>query len=263
MPALILCVYFRVYDCLMSIDSLHILLSDIGKAIESGLGDLNDWGKADGHPGQYKHDVVADSIAIPMLESAGLGVISEESEPIGLDRTFVAVIDPIDGSTNAALGLPWYALSICIINHEGAVLSYVRNLATGATYSAERGSGSEKNGVPISASLIEGVDDAIIVLNDFPSNHFGWKQYRTMGSAALDLCCVADGTFDGFVDFSPGLAVWDYAGAALICEEANAKVTTSSGEEIGFSSFRSDFVSRKKIVASGSIALHGELLDAC
>tara|TARA_B100001250_G_scaffold358370_1_gene334638 strand:+ start:257 stop:1015 length:759 start_codon:yes stop_codon:yes gene_type:complete len=244
----------------MRTDSLHDLFCDIGEAVESGLDDLNDWGKADGHPGQYKHDVIADAIAIPMLEGAGLGVISEESDPIGLDRPFIAVIDPIDGSTNASLGLPWYALSICVVSQEGAVLSYVRNLATSVSYRAERGAGAERNDSKLSSSPVENVGDAIIVFNALPPHHLGWKQYRTMGSAALDLCCVADGTFDGFVDFSSGLSIWDYAGAALICEEAGAKITTSTNEEIGFSSFRSDFTFRSRIIASGSTALHDTLL---
>jgi len=244
----------------MRTDSLHDLFCDIGEAIESGLADLNDWGKADGHPGQYKHDVVADAIAVPMLEGVGLGVISEESDPVGLDRPFVAIIDPIDGSTNASLGLPWYALSICVVNQEGAVLSYVRNLATSVSYSAERGAGAERDGSKLSSSPIENIEDAIIVFNDLPPHRLTWNQYRTMGSAALDLCCVADGAFDGFVDFSSGLAIWDYAGAALICEEAGATVTTSMNEGIGFSSFYSNFDSRSRIIASGSAALHNTLL---
>ncbi|HJM28194.1 MAG: inositol monophosphatase [Acidimicrobiales bacterium] len=245
----------------MSTDSLLNLFQEIGEAIESDLADLDDWGKADGHPGQYKHDVVANSIAVPMLEGAGLGVISEESEPVGLDRPLIAVIDPIDGSTNASLGLPWYALSICVVNQEGAVLSSVRNLATSVSYSAERGAGAERDGSKISASTVENVGDAIVVFNDLPPHHLGWKQYRTMGSAALDLCCIADGTFDGFIDFGSGLAIWDYAGAALICEEANAMITTSTNNQIGFSSFHSDFVSRSRIIASGSTALHDTLLE--
>ena len=244
----------------MRTDSFHDLFCNIGEAIESGLDDLDDWGKSDGHPGQYKHDVVANAIAVPMLEGSGLGVISEESDPIGLDRPFIAVIDPIDGSTNASLGLPWYALSICVVNQEGAVLSYVRNLATSVSYSAERGAGAERDGFKLSSSPVENVGEAIIVFNDLPPHHLGWKQHRTMGSAALDLCCGADGTFDGFVDFSSGLAIWDYAGAALICEEAGANVTTSMNEEIGFSSFGSDFAFRRRIIASGSAALHDTLL---
>ena len=149
----------------MRTDSFHDLFCNIGEAIESGLDDLDDWGKSDGHPGQYKHDVVANAIAVPMLEGSGLGVISEESDPIGLDRPFIAVIDPIDGSTNASLGLPWYALSICVVNQEGAVLSYVRNLATSVSYSAERGAGAERDGFKLSSSPVENVGEAIIVFN--------------------------------------------------------------------------------------------------
>ena len=94
----------------MEVSSFFELSEQISDEIMSSLSSLEDWGKADGHPGQYKHDVIADEIATPQLVAAGLGVISEESEPTGLDKSFVVIIDPIDGSTNANLGLPWYCL---------------------------------------------------------------------------------------------------------------------------------------------------------
>ena len=87
----------------------------ISDEIIYSLNHLDDWGKADGHSGQYKHDVIADEIATPQLIGAGLGVISEESTPIGLDKPYIAIVDPIDGSTNASLSLPWYALSLCLV----------------------------------------------------------------------------------------------------------------------------------------------------
>ncbi len=246
----------------MGNDSFLDLFHQIGEEIEAALSDLDNWGEADGHAGQYVHDVVADSIAVPILYGAGLGIISEESEPIGLDRPLVAVVDPIDGSTNASNGVPWFSLSICLVNSQEAVSSYVRNLATGVSYTAERGSGSERDGRKIHASLTTHVGDSILALNDLPPRNFGWKQYRTMGSAALDLCSVADGTFDGYIDFSSGLAIWDYAGAAFICEEAGVTLTTSEGLSIDFSSFVNDFGARNRVVAGCTSELHESLMKS-
>ena len=92
------------------------LFEDVAAAIRAGLDELADWGRADGHDGQYQHDVVADEIAVPMLHAAGLGVVSEESPTRDADRPIAAVIDPIDGSTNASIGLPWFATSICAVD---------------------------------------------------------------------------------------------------------------------------------------------------
>ena len=241
----------------MDASNFFALSEQISEQIMIRLSSLEDWGKADGHPGQYKHDVIADEIATPQLIAAGLGVFSEESPPTGLDKSFIAIIDPIDGSTNANLGLPWYALSLCLVHSGEAIASFVKNLATGETFIAEIGSGAEKNGKKILVSGVRDIGDAVVVLNDLPTKHFGWRQYRSLGSAALDLCKVADGSFDAFVDMGEGLALWDYAGAALICEEAGAKITDSRSNPISYALS----TGRSQLVCAGSDELHNTILS--
>jgi len=241
----------------MDASNFFALSEQISEQIMIRLSSLEDWGKADGHPGQYKHDVIADEIATPQLIAAGLGVFSEESPPTGLDKSFIAIIDPIDGSTNANLGLPWYALSLCLVHSGEAIASFVKNLATGETFIAEIGSGAEKNGKKILVSGVRDIGDAIVVLNDLPTKHFGWRQYRSLGSAALDLCKVADGSFDAFVDMGEGLALWDYAGAALICEEAGAKITDLGSNPISYALS----TGRSQLVCAGSDELHNTILS--
>jgi len=241
----------------MDASTFFALSEQISEQIMIRLSSLEDWGKADGHPGQYKHDVIADEIATPQLIAAGLGVFSEESPPTGLDKSFIAIIDPIDGSTNANLGLPWYALSLCLVHSGEAIASFVKNLATGETFIAEIGSGAEKNGKKILVSGVRDIGDAVVVLNDLPTKHFGWRQYRSLGSAALDLCKVADGSFDAFVDMGEGLALWDYAGAALICEEAGAKITDSRSNPISYALS----TGRSQLVCAGSDELHNTILS--
>ncbi len=241
----------------MEASSFFDLSEQISDEIMSSLSSLEDWGIADGHPGQYKHDVIADEIMTPQLIAAGLGVISEESEPTGLDKPFVAIVDPIDGSTNANLGLPWYALSLCLVHNEEAVAAFVKNLAMGETFRAELGSGAEKNSQKIVVSGVTDIEDSIVVFNDLPTKHFGWRQYRALGSAALDLCKVADGSFDAFVDMGEGLAIWDYAGAALICEEAGAKITDIESNPISHQLG----IQRRQVICAGSDELHNTILS--
>ncbi len=245
----------------MEASSFFALSEQISEQIMVRLSSLEDWGKADGHPGQYKHDVIADEIATPQLIAAGLGVVSEESGPAGLDKSFIAIIDPIDGSTNANLGLPWYALSICLVHNGEAIASFVKNLATGETFLAEIGSGAEKNGNKIRVSGVGDIEESIVVFNDLPTKHFGWRQYRALGSAALDLCKVADGSFDGFVDTGEGLAIWDYAGAALICKEAGANITDLESNPISYKLSGMKITQRRQLVCAGSDELHNTMLS--
>ncbi len=79
---------------------------------------------------------------------AGVGVLSEESGVHRPGSPLTVVIDPVDGSTNAAHGIPWYACSLCAVDAEGPLVSMVANLASGVTYTAERGGGAWRSTSP-------------------------------------------------------------------------------------------------------------------
>lgn len=207
------------------------VFAEVAAAVRAALDNLSDWGRASGHPGQYQHDVVADNIAVPLLLDAGLGVVSEESGTHEGGRPVLAVLDPIDGSTNASIGLPWFATSICAMDASGPLASLVVNQALGTTYTATRGAGAYRDGYRIAPSSCEDLSDAIVVVNDLPPR-LGSRQFRVYGAAALDLCAVADGTFDGFADCGVGLAPWDYLGALHICLEAGAVFTSADGSDL-------------------------------
>ena len=85
-------------------------------AIADALGGLDDWGPAGTVDGQYRHDLAADAAGLAVLDAAGVGILSEESGTSRLDRDLVVVIDPVDGSTNASHGIPWYATSLCAVD---------------------------------------------------------------------------------------------------------------------------------------------------
>jgi len=183
--------------------------------------------------GQYAFDLSADAVAVAMLEAAGLGVMSEESGVTAGTRDVLVVIDPIDGSTNASAGLPWYATSLCAVDAQGPVAALVVNQATGDEWSAIRGTGAFKNGAQISPSGVTAMGEAFITVSGLPSHNFGWRQFRCYGAAALDICAVADGTFDGFADLSVDAhGAWDYLGALLVCREAGGVVVDLHDREL-------------------------------
>lgn len=210
-------------------DILHGAADEVVRALDP----LEDWGLAGTRPGQYKSDLVADEAATGALLAAGLGVLSEESGVHAADREIVVVVDPLDGSTNASRGLGWYATSFCAVDAEGPRVSVVVDLPRGRRFQAVRGNGASVDGRPVRPTGCAELANAVVGLSGYPSDPLGWKQYRAMGAMALDLCEVACGGLDGFVDCSPSAhGPWDYLGALLVCQEAGAVVSDAQDREL-------------------------------
>ncbi len=211
------------------------VLDEAAVAIREVLGRLGDWGLA-GTPkeSQYFSDLAADDIALPIFERSGMGVLSEESGLTQGERPILVVLDPVDGSTNAARGIPWFATSMCALDADGPLAALVVNLATGTRFSAVRGAGAFMNGRRLAPRPTTSLNRAIVALSGYPSRHLGWRQYRALGASALDLCAVAAGMLDAFIDCT-GVAAhgpWDYLGGSLICAEAGAIVVDAWDREL-------------------------------
>jgi myo-inositol-1(or 4)-monophosphatase len=209
------------------------LLDEVVEAVRAALARLEDWGLAGTKDGQHHSDLVADAAALAVLERAGVGVLSEESGLQDGERPLLVVVDPLDGSTNAAQGIPWFATSLCAVDADGPLAAVVVNLATGDRFEAQRGAGAWRNGRPIGPSSCTRVGQAIVGLSGFPPRWLGWRQFRALGAVALDLCAVAGGVLDGYLDCSGDAhGVWDYLGGLLVCQEAGAAVADAFGREL-------------------------------
>jgi fructose-1,6-bisphosphatase/inositol monophosphatase family enzyme len=211
---------------------LHVL-DDAAAAVRGALDQLEDWGLAGTRPGQYRLDLAADGAALPVLHGAGLAVLSEESGKTGEGASgLLAVIDPVDGSTNAHRGVPFYATSICVLDEEGPLVGLVVNQATGVRYSAVRRGGAECDGRPISPSGCTDLDRASVGISGFPGTHPGWAQFRALGAASLECCAVAQGVLDAYLTAGRStLYGWDYLAGLLICREAGAATRERDGQE--------------------------------
>src|ERR1700733_9869575 len=97
-------------------DDLLVVLNAAADAVINALAGQQDWGLTGQGNSQYRHDVVADAAALAVLGGAGLGVFSEESGLHNPGRSVVVALDPVDGSTNASRGLPWWAVSLCAVD---------------------------------------------------------------------------------------------------------------------------------------------------
>lgn len=205
--------------------SLLAVLHDAATAVRTALDGLGDWGPAGTVPGQYLSDLAADEAALTVLDRAHLGAMSEESGLHDGDRAVVVVVDPVDGSTNASRGLPWYATSLCAVDADGPRAAVVVDQASGLRFEATRGGGARVDGRPLVPSGCRTMDQAIVGLSGYPPSRFGWKQFRALGALALDLCAVAGGRLDAYVDCDPHAhGSWDYLGGLLICQEAGAMI---------------------------------------
>lgn len=238
-------------------DRLLALLGDTADAVGEALAGHRDWSLADASRGQYHADLVADAAALGVLDAAGVGVVSEESGRRRADHGVTVVVDPLDGSTNASRGVPWYATSLCAVVDGVARVAVVADIAHARRYEAVAGHGATVSQRPLAPSQVTSLRNAMVGLSGYPPAYLGWRQYRAMGAVALDLCAVADGTLDGYVDCSWNAhAVWDYLGAMLVCTEAGAVVVDAHDRQL----VTVDPDARRTPVAAGTVELATELL---
>jgi myo-inositol-1(or 4)-monophosphatase len=168
-------------------------------------------------------------------------ILSEEVGEIRSESEYKWIIDPIDGTVNYAHGIPICCVSIALEYKGNMILGAVYNPLLNEFYIAERGKGATLNGESIRVSAKEKVMDACLVTG-FPytylDNPNGPLQVfdrfirkgvpvRRLGSAAMDLCWVAAGRFDGFYEHK--LQAWDSAAGFLMVEEAGGRVTDLTG----------------------------------
>ena len=241
----------------MDDDGLLGVLDDAAAAVRLALEGLSDWGPVGTRRGQYRLDLAADAAALPVLYGAGLAVLSEESGATGDGPSgLLAVVDPVDGSTNAHRGIPYYATSICVLDAEGPRAGIVVNLVTGTRYAAVRGGGAERDGARIAPSGCAELGAAIVGISGFPGRHPGWAQFRALGAASLECCAVAEGVLDAYMAAGRStLHGWDYLAGLLICAEAGA----AAGERDGAALTVRDAGPRRPVVAA-TAALAEQLL---
>jgi len=179
--------------------------------------------------------------------------------------------DPIDGTTNLVRGLPFYATSIAVSTepylnkvHAGLVADLFHDI----TYLAEKGKGAYRDGHKLVPSNNVSLEEAVIGvdLNSYKVERIApkltkliakTKHIRHFGANALELCFVADGTTDAFVDIRGKLRTTDMAAAWLILREAGAVITRPDGEEL---TARLDPKQKVEFVASANLELHRILL---
>jgi myo-inositol-1(or 4)-monophosphatase len=191
-------------------------------------------------------------------EFPGHAVLAEESGGQKTSSEYLWVIDPIDGTTNFAHGLPIFAVSIGVQKNNETICGVVYDVMNNIVYSSEKGSGSFSNNKKLHVSTNDDLAKSVLVTG-FPYNVSENPDYaierfnafvktsravRRLGSASLDMCYVASGVFDGFWEVY--LHPWDVCAAKLIVEEAGGIVTDFAGNKIDIYAYQ--FLADNKFV---------------
>ncbi|BDQ01464.1 inositol monophosphatase family protein [Ignavibacterium sp.] len=171
-------------------------------------------------------------------------ILAEEGGEHKSSSEYLWVIDPLDGTTNFAHGLPIFSVSIGVQYKNETVAGVVYDVMRDVLYSAEKGSGAFENEKRITVNSNDNIEESILVTG-FPYNVAEnpdkvferfiemikvARAVRRLGSAAIDFCYVANGVFDGFWEVH--LNPWDICAGKLIVEEAGGKVTDFNGNTI-------------------------------
>jgi myo-inositol-1(or 4)-monophosphatase len=164
------------------------------------------------------------------------GIIGEEYGEHDMAARYKWIIDPIDGTVNYAHGIPLCCVSIGVMEGDEMIMGAIYNPMMAELFFAEKGKGAFLNDKPITVSKKSDFNTAFLVTGfpyKFPEGKNPFSIFermvtqglpvRRLGSAALDLCWVACGRFDGFWEFN--LNPWDIAAGYLIVSEAGGKVT--------------------------------------
>jgi myo-inositol-1(or 4)-monophosphatase len=233
---------------------------------------------ADGTPTKLI-DIIAEKQVIEVLKDTNrsLNLVSEEIGELKIGNRpseVFFIVDPLDGTINATKKIPAYGISIAVVDAtknspeflsiQDVEIGMVKNLATGELYEAVKGKGAFVNGKKLIPSYQTDISrssmGAYIYRADVKKIEKLCKNIRRMrilGSVAIELCYVADGRYDGFVDIRGNLRIVDIAAAKLIVEEVGGKITDQNGNSING---KLKVTERTSIIAASNLELHKELI---
>lgn len=236
---------------------------------------------ADGTP-THKIDEIAEEVAIKTLEDTGKSIvlISEEIGQIKIGdqkADILMILDPIDGTSNATRNMPCYGVSIAIaditdkdnldeVTLEDIEIGYVKNIPTGDVYSAVKGRGAMKNNKPMNMiSQVKSVRQSTLCTYVYRAKSeklsnlcSSVRRMRIMGSIAIEMSYVADGTFDAYLDIGEIVRILDIAASQLIIKENNGIITNYNGETL---SKKLKLTEKTSIIATCTQELHDDIMN--
>jgi myo-inositol-1(or 4)-monophosphatase len=223
-------------------------------------------------------DLAAEKALIDCLGKHEISctLVSEEAgtKKIGLGPSeYYVVTDPVDGTTNAVHGLPFSATVIAVAKKpwlKDVEAAIVADLVHDVTYTAQKNGGAFKNGEKIKPSEVSNIEDAVIGvdLNTIKIEELvpklkglfkAGKHFRHFGANAQEICYVADGSTDAFIDIRGKLRVTDMVASYLILKEARGIIVAPNGEELNIPL---DATQRLSFIAASNKKLYKAIIEA-
>ena len=175
-----------------------------------------------------------------LLPEAGF-LTEEETTTQNLEKEWVWIIDPLDGTTNFVHGLPIYSVSIALKHKEDLVVGVVYEVGMDECFSAYSGGGARLNGQSIQVTETDTLKDSLLATgfpyydfehldgfqNTLATFYTSTRGLRRIGTAAVDLAYTACGRFDGYFEY--GLSPWDVAAGIVLVREAGGIISDFSG----------------------------------
>jgi len=214
-----------------------------------------------------KADLESEKIIVKTIKKffPGHNFLCEENKYEKTPSPYVWIIDPLDGTNNYSHHVPIFCVSIALAKNDNIILGVVYDPTRNELFHAEKGKGAFLNKKKIRVTDAADFSRAIMATGFYYDRGKPMEEtldnigkflkkgiigIRRLGSAAIDLCYVACGRFDGFWEFT--LNPWDFAAGKLIVEEAGGKLTDKAGNDPG--------INKEYIVASNG-KLHKKILD--
>lgn len=206
-------------------------------------------------------DIIIDFIKREFPEH---GILAEESGAHEEASEYLWVVDPLDGTTNFAHGLPIFSVSIGVVKNGNIVAGVIYDVMQDLVYAAEKGGGAYCNNQKIQVNktaklirslLVTGFPYDVLDNPDSTIEKFGAmlkqsRAVRRLGSAAIDLCYVAKGVFEGFWEVH--LHPWDMCAGMLLVEEAGGRISNYNDQPI-------DIYSKQLLATNGVI--HDDMVN--
>lgn len=214
-----------------------------------------------------KADIEAEHAIVDVIhrQFPDHAILGEESHDGSADAEHLWIVDPLDGTTNFAHGIPHFAISIAYYRAGQAVCGVILNPIRGDLYIAEQGGGATHNGQPARVSPEMELEKVLISVGFYYDRGAMMEAtlaaigdlfrrqirgVRRFGTASLDLVQVGSGRFGAYFEYE--LSPWDYAAGRLFVEEAGGRATTAMGEALPLKS--------TSLLASNG-TLHASVLD--
>ncbi len=185
--------------------------------------------------------------------------ITEENTVEQEDKQYKWIIDPLDGTTNFIHSVPLFCISIALMKNSEVIIGVIYEPNLKECFYAWKGSKAYLNGKEIKVSETSNLNNSLLATGFPYSDYDNFDEYmkilewmivntrgiRRLGSAAIDMCYVACGRFDGFYEY--GLGAWDVAAGVIIVKQAGGKITDFSGKK--------NYIFGKEIIATNDLIM--------